>query len=101
MRLSYAKQAVVEVNEALDYYNAIDSALSQRLVFEIDEALRLICAMPMAWKIIDVGGGRSVRQCRVKVFPCTLIYTFKQDVIGTVAFANTHRRPNYWRGRLV
>ena len=97
MQLKYAKQAISEVDEALAYYNAIDPAHSKKLVFEIDETLRLICAMPMAWKTIDDG----VRQCRVKVFPYTFLYAYSFDVVTNIAFANTHRRPNYWRDRLA
>ena len=97
MRLDYAEQAVAEVDEALAYYHAIDPLLSAKLVAEIDESIRLICAMPMAWKSI----GDGLRQCHVKVFPYVIVYALKKDVIAIVAFANTHRRPNYWRGRLA
>lgn len=97
MRLDYAAEAVAEVDEALAYYRAIDPALSKKLVAEIDESIRLILAMPFAWKSID----ESIRQCRVKVFPYAFLYPVQLDVIGIVAFANTHRRPNYWRGRLA
>lgn len=97
MRLAYADQAVAEVAEALAYYRAIDPLLSAKLVAEIDESIRLICAMPTAWK----SAGDGLRQCRVKVFPYIVVYAVKKDVIAIVAFANTHRLPRYWQGRLT
>jgi toxin ParE2 len=97
MRIEYAAQAVVEVDEALAYYRAIDPALSTRLVGEIEEALRLIQAMPLGWKPLE----DDLRQRRLKVFPYVFIYAVRAEVIGIVAFAHTHRRPKYWRDRLV
>ena len=97
MRLDYAAQAVAEVDEALAYYRALDPLLSVKLVAEIDESIRLICAMPTTWK----SAGDGLRQCRVKVFPYVVVYAVEKDIIVIVAFANTHRRPNYWRARLA
>jgi toxin ParE2 len=97
MRVEYAAQAVAEVDEALAYYRAIDPTLSTRLVGEIEEALRLVEAMPLGWKPIN----DDLRQRRLKVFPYVFIYAVRTDVIGIVAFAHTHRRPQYWRDRLI
>lgn len=96
MRLDYAAQAVSEIDEALTYYRALDPLLSKRLVAEIDESIRPVCTMPMTWKSV----GDGLRQCRVKVFPYVVVYAVEKDSIVIVAFANTHRRPNYWRTRL-
>lgn len=96
MRIEYASQAVDEVDEALAYYRAIDPPLSTRLVGEIEEALRLIQAMPLGWRPID----DALRQRRLKVFPYVFIYAVRADVIAVIAFAHTHRRPQYWRDRL-
>ena len=101
MQLSHAKQAVVQVNEAWACDNATGPALSKRLVLKIVEALRLICLMPMAWKMVDNSSCKSVRHCRVKVFPDTPIYPYKLEGVGSLAFANTHRRPNHCHGTPV
>ena len=96
MRFVYAAAAVAEVNEALAYYKAIDPNLSKRMVREIDDALNLAQQFPEGWH--PLGGG--LRQLRLKSFPYVLVYTTDNDGIAIVAFANTHRRPGYWRDRL-
>ncbi len=42
----------------------------------------------------------GLRQCALKVFPFVLVYQVYVDEIVIVAFANTHRRPGYWRDRV-
>lgn len=88
--------AVAEVNEALAYYKAIDPNLSKRMVREIDDALNLVQQFPEGWHPLGCG----LRQLRLKSFPYVLVYTTDNDGIAIVAFANTHRRPGYWRDRL-
>lgn len=96
MRFEYAAAAVDEMDEALAYSQVIDPALSSRLVREIEDALHLIQRFPLGWRPID----DELRQRRLKSFPYVFIYTVRGDVIGMIAFANSHRRPGYWRDRL-
>ena len=97
MRFEYAAAAVDEVSEALAYYKAIDVNLSKRMVREIDEALNRIQQFPDGWH--PLAGG--LRQLRLKSFPYVVIFKAQTDVIGIIAFANTHRRPGYWRDRIT
>ena len=96
MRLAYAAAAVAEVDEALAYYQAIDPNLSKRMVREIDAALNRIRQFPEGWHPLEGG----LRQLRLKSFPYVLVYTANTDTNAVIAFANTHRRPGYWRDRL-
>lgn len=84
-----------EVIEAVDYYRAIDFPLSARLVQEFEDAIRRIVQFPEGWKEIGTG----LRRCALKKFPFVVIYTYRHDEIIIIAFANTHRRPDYWRDR--
>ena len=95
-RLEYFQPALGEIDEALAYYQAIDPVVSQRLVIDIEQALSAVIHMPQSWK--SIGGG--LRQKRLKSFPYLINYLPNDDVIWVVAFANTHRLPNYWRNRL-
>lgn len=97
MRFEYAAAAVDEVSEALAYYKAIDVNLSKRMVREIDEALNRIQQFPDGWHPLTGG----LRQLRLRSFPYVVIYKAQTDTIGIIAFANTHRRPGYWRDRLT
>ena len=96
MRLEYAAAAINEIDEALAYYQAIDQELSSRLVRELEESLQMILRFPLSWRPLEGG----LRQRRVKFFPFVIVYQPKEDVIVIVAFANTHRRPDYWRDRV-
>ena len=96
MRFEYAAAAIDEIDEALAYYQAIDQDLSSRLVRELEDSLQMILRFPLGWH--PLGGG--LRQRRVKSFPFVIVYQPKDDAIVSIAFANTHRRPDYWRNRL-
>lgn len=96
MRLEYAAAAINEIDEALAYYQAIDQELSSRLVRELEESLQMILRFPLGWRPLEGG----LRQRRVKFFPFVIVYQPLEDVIVIFAFANTHRRPDYWRDRV-
>ena len=85
-----------EALEAAQYYAAIDHKLGLRLGQEFEATVERIRHFPLGWKPIDV----NLRQCGVKGFPYVVVYLVRSDEIVIVAFANTHRRPNYWRSRL-
>jgi toxin ParE1/3/4 len=97
MRFGFFQPALEEIDEALAYYQAIDRALSKRLTFDIEQALAAIAHMPESWKSI----GDGLRQKRLKSFPFVINYLLRGETIWIVAFANTHRTPNYWRNRLT
>jgi toxin ParE2 len=87
----------VEAIEAAQYYKAIDPKLSERLTKEFETSIERIKRFPLGWKTIDA----DLRQCVVKGFPYVVIYAVRGEEIIVVAFANTHRRPGYWRDRLA
>lgn len=86
-----------EAMEAVQYYAAIDQQLGLRLAKEFEATVGRIVRFPEGWKPVDI----NLRQCGVKGFPYVVIYLLSADEITVVAFANTHRRPNYWRSRLT
>ena len=96
MRFEYAAAAIDEIDEALAYYQAIDQDWSLRLVRELEDSLQMMLRFPLGWH--PLGGG--LRQRRVKSFPFVIVYQPKDDAIVIIAFANTHRRPDYWRDRV-
>jgi len=85
-----------EVIEAFQYYLAIDRALSERLTAELETLVLRIVHFPQSGRPLP----GDLRQCALKVFPFVLVYRVYEDEILIVAFANTHRRPGYWRDRL-
>ncbi len=95
-RFGYFQPALDEIDEALAYYQAIDPTLSERFTRDIELALAAIAHMPDSWKSL----GDGLRQKRLKSFPFVINYMLRGEMIWIVAFANTHRNPNYWRNRL-
>ena len=85
-----------EVIEAFQYYRAIDRTLSERLTTELETLVLRIVHFPQSGRPLQGG----LRQCALKVFPFVLVYQVYADEIVIIAFANTHRRPGYWRDRL-
>ena len=96
MRFEYAAAEINEIDEALAYYQAIDPDLSSRLVRELEDSLQMILRFPLGWHPLEGG----LRQRRVKFFPFVIVYQPQDDTIVIIAFANTHRRPDYWRDRV-
>ena len=86
-----------EVIEAVQYDRAIDRQLGDRLVAELEATVLRVVHFPNRGKPLT----GDLRQCAFKVFPFVLIYKAIKDEILIIAFANTHRRPGYWRDRLT
>jgi toxin ParE2 len=87
----------VEVIEALHYYRAIEPKLAERLTAEFEACIARIVHFPFGWKLV----APELRQCIVKAFPYVILYTVQAEDVVIIAFANTHRRPGYWRDRLT
>lgn len=85
-----------ELIEAVGYYRAIDFHLGARLVREFEDAVQRNVHFPEGWKEIGTG----FRRCGIKKFPFVVIYRHRDYEIIIVAFANTLRRPDYWRDRV-
>ncbi len=96
MTLSRLAPVDEELTEAIRYYNAINDSLGTRLFDEFVVAIGLIERFPNGWHPL----GGDLRQCKLKSFPYAVIYAVMDTDIVVVAFANTHRRPGYWRTRM-
>ena len=96
MKVSRLPPVDDEVIEALHYYRAIEARLGLRLVQEFEATIQRIVHFPKGWKPI----GSNLRQCTVKGFPYIVVYSESEAEIVIIAFANTHRRPGYWRDRV-
>lgn len=85
-----------EFIEAVYYYRAIETRLGERLIQEFEVVIQRIVHFPQGSRLI----APNLRQCALKAFPFVVIYALQENQITVVAFANTHRRPDYWRQRL-
>lgn len=97
MRYEFHPEAVLEFEEAIQFYKQRGRKLGQRLAKEVRAAIAKIVATPDRWRILE----EDVRRCLVRVFPYAVLYTTEDDYILIVAIAHGKRRPGYWRHRLA
>lgn len=95
MIYEFHPQAVVELNQAIDYYEDIESGLGYEFAAEVYAAIQRAVAFPKAWTIFD----GDIRRSFVKRFPYGILYSLEQDRLFIIAVMNLHREPIYWKDR--
>ena len=86
-----------ELREAVDWYAAQAPGLGDAFLIEALRALDLIESYPDAWHPLT----GDVRRCRFRRYPYGVVYTCVEHDVLVLAIAHLHRRPGYWRERLV
>lgn len=84
-----------ELNEAAAYYAHARPGLGDAFVAEVQHAVELLAASPLAGRVVD----KDVRWWLVKRFPYSVLYRVRDDHIRILAIAHQKRRPFYWRER--
>lgn len=97
MRHEFHPEAVLEFEEAVQFYKGRGRTLGQRFAREIRTTIAGIVATPERSRVVE----QDVRRCLVRVFPYAVLYTVEVDYILIVAIAHGKRRPGYWRHRLT
>ena len=93
--VAFHEAAVVELNDAADFYNLECPGLGLTFLGEIESALATIGQFPEATPLLH---GR-VRRKILPRFPYAIIYSYRDEQIRVLAIAHEKRRPFYWRGR--
>ena len=96
MILDFHPAAVVELEQAADWYQAYRSELMREFVDEVHSAFQKILEHPRAWQSL----GSSIRQFRLHRFPYAVVYDVSGEQILVLAIAHLHRKPGCWRERL-
>lgn len=97
MRHEFHPEALLEFEEAVQFYKDRGRALGQRFAKEIRSTIAKIVATPDRWRIVE----QDVHICRARVFPYAVLYTIEPGYILIVAIAHGQRRPGYWWPRLT
>ena len=101
-RVIVLDKAEDELVAAQQWYETQRSGLGQEFRSAIDEAMERLLKAPLAASpIVNVPASMGARQVLVKRFPYSIIFIDHDQDLWVVAFAHHHRRPGYWRGRLV
>ncbi len=97
MNIRFLDVASQELDDTIEFYNCERQGLGDNLYHEVKHALKSIAVFPNAWHPMSV----RIRRCRVQRFPYGLIYQVRKDELLIVAVAHLHRKPDYWKRRIV
>ena len=97
MKHGFLTEARDEFEAAALYYEAKEVGLGVRFRNEVAHVIERIAADPMLWRE-RLGGWRRVN---CPVFPYYVAYFIRAETILIAAVAHGHRRPGFWRERLL
>lgn len=95
--LEYLEEALEEAEAAARWY--ADRSLTAVAGFssEIDAAEEAIAEFPDAWPSFENG----TRRYLLRRYPFSIVYRIESRRILIVAVAHAHRRPGYWKSRVL
>ena len=93
MTYSFHPLAGKELEEAVDYYLAIEPELAIRFLDEVDSAIGRILAYPNAWQKLQ-------DNIRRKHFEYGLVYRVVDTEAVILVVMHLHRDPKYWVSRV-
>ena len=96
MNVLFHPDAELELNAAIDYYEAIENGLGYDFSLEIISAIDRVIDFPKAWLIIE----GDIRRTLVNRFPYGILYAEDQGLIYIIAVMHLHRDPEYWKHRI-
>ena len=97
MSIRLLEPAQAELDEAIGWYAEQAPGLGDAFLLETLKVLKLIEQFPQAWHPLTP----EIRRCRLKRFPYSVVYILETDGILALAVAHQHRKPGYWRNRIV
>lgn len=97
MKVRYLSVAQAEIAEAAEYYSRISPGLGVAFKNELRQLTRRVTSMPLAWPKC----GEETRRCLLTRFPYMVIYAPLAEELLVIAVGHQHRRPEYWRDRLM
>ena len=90
-------EAEEELRAAAKFYEAEQSGLGRAPLQEVRRALRFIAEHPLTARIERA----EIHVRTVARFPYRVYYRARPEEIVVVAIGHRHRRPGYWRSRVV
>ena len=92
MKSRFLSTAELELKEAMEFYEAAKEGLGAEFLVEIEAAVGLIEAHPLAWTALSP----RTRRCRISRFPFGLFYQVRSDEILIVSVMDLRRNPERW-----
>jgi hypothetical protein len=100
MNIEFHPDAVTELNEAVDYYEAKEKGLGLDFASEVIATMNRIKAYPGAWPLLCAELFPEISRALVKRYPYGILYSADNDQIYIVAVMNLSRNPEYWKKRI-
>lgn len=97
MKVVFHPKAEVELNQAVDWYEARTLGLGVEFANEIRAAVQRAQAFPRAWQVLE----GDVRRALVNRFPYGLLYTHDAGHLFVVAVMHLRQQPDYWHTRIA
>ena len=96
MNVRLLAPAQAELDEAISWYSAQAPGLGDGFLVEVLRSVQLIQRHPDGWHPLT----STIRRCRLRRFPYSVIYTVEAGDILILAEAHQHRKPSYWQDRI-
>jgi len=96
MFLEIIEVAKQEFIDAKEFYEMEHPGIGAYFEAQIKHSLLSIRQYPQAWPI-ERG---EIRRYLVHKFPYKILYSIQENKIVVLAFAHSHRQPDYWIDRL-
>ena len=96
MVVEFLEPALVELDDAIAYYNFQLSGLGEKFFEEVLETIEIISLFPQIWSI----NSENTRKAVLNKYPFNLIYSEFEDKIYIIAVAHQNREPEYWIDRI-
>ena len=87
MDLRYEDEALLELDEIVEWYAKKSPSLPPRFQSAFKSAVSRIVENPLAWPASDYG----TRKYLTETFPYAVIYTVNNDIITIIAVTHTKR----------
>ena len=96
MIVEFIEPALIELDDAVEYYDMQSPGLGQRFFNEVLETIELISLYPQLWAVKS----KNTRRAILRKYPFNLIYSQMSDKIIILAVAHHNREPEYWIDRI-
>lgn len=95
IKVSFHPEAAGEVETARQWYAERSLPAARAFVTELDLAVERIREAPRRWP----QHGKNAHRYVLPLFPFSVIYRIKRELIEVVAVAHHRRKPGYWKSR--
>lgn len=96
MKFTFHPDALVELNQAIDYYEEQQENIGFQFLREVYFTIQRIINFPEAYPKLS----KNTRKSLTNKFPFAVIYQIKKDEILIIAVTHLARKPRYWKERI-